>query len=100
MSRSTSTPWWHLDPPLLHSPTVSDLPSLSFSLESSRSCTEILGYHEIENLYSSILLLDRSYVLTASSNVIVALTALAHARNGSSKRGNITVAEEVEKENE
>ena len=33
-------------------------------------------------------------------NVVAALTALAHARNVSSRRVNVTVAEEVEKEDE
>ncbi|XP_066395132.1 uncharacterized protein [Miscanthus floridulus] len=45
------------------------------------------------------LFLER-YKGSPPPNVVAGLTALAHARNGSSRRGNVTVAEEVEKEDE
>ena len=45
------------------------------------------------------LFLER-YKGSPPPNVVAALTALAHAHNGSSRRGNVTVAEEVEKEDE
>ena len=45
------------------------------------------------------LFLER-YKGSPPPNVVAALTALAHTRNGSSRRGNVTVAEEVEKEDE
>ena len=45
------------------------------------------------------LFLER-YKGSPPPNVVAALTALAHVRNGSSRRVNVTVAEEVEKEDE